>query len=89
MLYFGNSKMVTALQPKPISMDFGSPKRGRGGSCVEVIVQVCIGQKKKSNLAEISYLFFLQLRFDQSYAANLLGHVFLNCWTIFKLGKGI
>ena len=28
---FGNSKMVTALQPKPISMDFGSPKRREGG----------------------------------------------------------
>ena len=28
---FGNSKMVTALQPKPISMDFGSSKGGRWG----------------------------------------------------------
>ena len=88
---FGNSKMVTALQPKPISMDFGSPTRGRGGggSCVEGMVQVWIVQKKKSKLAEISYLFYLLLRFDQSYAANELGHIFLNCLTIFRLGRGL
>ena len=28
---FGNSKMVTECEPKPISMNFGSPRRGRGG----------------------------------------------------------
>ena len=28
---FGNSKMVTECEPKPISMNFGSPKRGEGG----------------------------------------------------------
>ena len=85
---FGNSKMVTALQPKPISMDFGSPKRGEV-LCVEVMVQVWIGQKKKSNLAEISYLFFLQLRFDQSYAANLLRDIFLNFLPISRIGWSI
>ena len=29
---FGNSKMVTECEPKPISMNFGSPRRGEGGS---------------------------------------------------------
>ena len=28
---FSNSKMVTECQPKPISMNFGSPRRGEGG----------------------------------------------------------
>ena len=28
---FGNSKMVTECEPKPISMNFGSPRRGKGG----------------------------------------------------------
>ena len=28
---FGNSKMVTECEPKPISMNFGSPRRGGGG----------------------------------------------------------
>ena len=28
---FGNSKMVTECEPKPISMNFGSPRRGEGG----------------------------------------------------------
>ena len=27
---FGNSKMVTECEPKPISMNFGSPRRGEG-----------------------------------------------------------
>ena len=31
---FGNSKMVTECQPKPIPMDFGSPKEGEGGGGV-------------------------------------------------------
>ena len=60
---FGNSKMVTECEPKPISMNFGSPRRGRGGggsSCVEGIVQDLIGQKKKTILATIFYLFLLQ-----------------------------
>ena len=26
-----NSKMVTECEPKPISMNFGSPRRGEGG----------------------------------------------------------
>ena len=30
-LCFGNSKMVTECEPKPISMNFGSPRRGEGG----------------------------------------------------------
>ena len=59
---FGNSKMVTECEPKPISMNFGSPRRGprrvRGrGTCVEGMVQDWIGQKKKTILATISYLF--------------------------------
>ena len=47
---FGNSKMVTECEPKPISMNFSSPRRGRapGGSCVEGMVQDWIGQKKKT-----------------------------------------
>ena len=57
---FGNSKMVTECEPKPISMNFGSPRRGEGGSCVEGMVQDWIGQKKKTILATISYLFLLQ-----------------------------
>ena len=59
---FGNSKMVTECEPKPISMNFGSPRRGKGGrgSCVEGMVQDWIGQKKKPILATISYLFLLQ-----------------------------
>jgi len=58
----GNSKMVTECEPKPISMNFGSPRRGEGGggSCVEGMVQDCIGQKEKTILATISYLFLLQ-----------------------------
>ena len=28
---FGNSKMVTECEPKPISRNFGSPRRGEGG----------------------------------------------------------
>ena len=28
---FGNSKMVTECEAKPISMNFGSPRRGEGG----------------------------------------------------------
>ena len=31
LICFGNSKMVTECEPKPISMNFGSPRRGRGG----------------------------------------------------------
>ena len=58
---FGNSKMVTECEPKPISMNFGSPRRGEGGgSCVEGMVQDWIGQKKNTILATISYLFLLQ-----------------------------
>ena len=30
---FGNSKMVTECELKPISMNFGSPRRGRGFIC--------------------------------------------------------
>ena len=56
---FGNSKMVTECEPKPISMNFVFPRRG-GGSCVEGMVQDWIGQKKKTILATISYLFLLQ-----------------------------
>ena len=43
-----NSKMVTECEPKPISMNFDSPRRGEGGvgSCVEGMVQDWIGQKK-------------------------------------------
>jgi len=53
--------MVTECEPKPISMNFGSPRRGEGGgSCVEGMVQDWIGQKKKTILATISYLFLLQ-----------------------------
>ena len=60
---FGNSKMVTECEPKPISMNFGSPRKGEGeggGSCVEGMVQDWIGQNKKTILATISYLFLLQ-----------------------------
>ena len=59
---FGNSKMVTECELKPISMNFGSPRREEGGrgSCVEGMVQDWIGQKKKTILATISYLFLLQ-----------------------------
>ena len=54
---FSNSKMVTECDPKPISMNFGSPRRGRGrGSCVEGMVQDWIGQKKKTILATIAIL---------------------------------
>ena len=28
---FGNTKMATECEPKPISMNFGSPRRGEGG----------------------------------------------------------
>ena len=31
LICFGNSKMVTECEPKPISMNFGSPRRGKGG----------------------------------------------------------
>jgi len=44
---FGNSKLVTECEPKPIAMNFGSSRREEGGSsCVEGMVQDCIGQKK-------------------------------------------
>ena len=33
---FGNSKMVTECEPKPISMNFGSPRRGEGEGGVHV-----------------------------------------------------
>ena len=57
---FGNAKMVTECEPKPISMNFGDPRRVEGGSCVEDMVQDIdwIGQKKKTILATISYLFW-------------------------------
>ena len=46
--------MVTECEPKPISMNFGSPRRGEGGegSCVEgmAMLQDWIGQKKKTIL---------------------------------------
>ena len=86
---FGNSKMVTECEPKPISMNFGSPRRGEGGSCVEGMVQNWIGQKKKTILATISYLFLLQYRFDQSYATNLLWNIFPNFLPNFRLEGGI
>ena len=58
---FGNSKMVTECEPKPMSMNFGSPRRKRGrGICVKGMVQDWIGQKKKTILTTISYLFLLQ-----------------------------
>ena len=53
---FGNSKMVTECEPKPISMNFGSPRGG--GSCVEGMVQDWIGQKKKTILATIYPTYF-------------------------------
>ena len=59
---FGNSKMVRECKPKPISMNFGSSRRGERGSSVEVMVQDRIFQKKKTILATISYLFLLQLQ---------------------------
>ena len=56
--------MVTECEPKPISMNFGSPIARReeegGSSCVEGIVQDWIGHKKKTILATIAYLFLLQ-----------------------------
>ena len=83
---FGNSKMVTECEPKPISMNFGSPRRGEGGvNCVEGMVQDWIGQKKKTILATISYLFLLQKRFDQSCATNLLWNIFPNFLPNFRL----
>ena len=50
--------MMTECELKPISMDFGSLEEG--GLCVEGIVLDWIGQKKKTNLAAISYLFLPQ-----------------------------
>ena len=47
--------MVTECQLKPISMNFSSPRNGRG-FCVEGMVQDLIGQKKKTNLAAIYVL---------------------------------
>ena len=50
--------MVTTCQPKPISINFDSPRRGRGMHlCVEDMVQNWIGQKKMTILVTISYLF--------------------------------
>ena len=49
------NKMVTECQLKPISMNFSSPRNGRG-FCVEGMVQDLIGQKKKTNLAAIYVL---------------------------------
>ena len=40
--------MVTECEPKPISMNFGSPMGGKGGSCVKGMVQDWVGQKKKT-----------------------------------------
>ena len=59
---FDSLKMVTECEPRPILMKFGSPRRWerKGGSCVECMVQDWIGQKKKTSLATISYLFLLQ-----------------------------
>ena len=50
--------MVTECEPKAISMNFGSPRRGEGGagSCVEGMVQDWIGQKKKTILASNNIL---------------------------------
>ena len=89
---FGNSKMVTECEPKPISMNFCSPKRGEGGfiyACVEGMVQDWIGQKKMTILATISYLFLLQHRFERSYVANLLWNIFPNFLPNFRLKRGI
>ena len=36
--------------------EFGSPREGKGCSCVESMEQDSIGQKKKTNLAEIYVL---------------------------------
>ena len=56
---FGNSTMVTECQLKPFLMNFGFIRRGEGDSCVEIMVQDWIGQKKKTILATIFYLFLL------------------------------
>ena len=73
-LSFGNSKMVTECKLKPISMNFGFPRKR--ASCVGGKVQDWIGQKKKTILATISNLFLLQQKFDQSYATNRLCNIF-------------
>ena len=55
------------------------------GSCVEVMLQGWIGQKKKVNLVAMPYLFLLQQRFDQSYATNLLWNIYPNFLANFRL----
>ena len=59
---FGNSKMVTECEPKPISMNFGSPRRGEGGSCVEGMVQDWIGQEEKDNFSDNILLIFAAIK---------------------------
>ena len=49
--------MVTECKPKPISMNFGLPRRREGrGSCVEGMGKELISQIK-TNLATISFFF--------------------------------
>ena len=59
---FGNSKMVTECEPKPILMNFGSSRRGEGGSYVEGMVQDWIGQKKRQDLQKYILLIFAAIK---------------------------
>ena len=70
--------------------EFGSPREGKGCSCVESMVQDWIGQKKKTNLAVIYVLLILlQYSFAQNYPANLLWYIFLNFLPNVRLEEGI
>ena len=60
---FGNSKMVTECEPKPISMTFDSPRRERGGdSCVEGMAQDWIGPEAKDNFSNNILLIFAAIK---------------------------
>jgi len=49
--------MVTECEPKPISMNFGSPRREEGGSCVEGGVGLDWPEKKDNFSNNILLIF--------------------------------
>ena len=45
---FGNSKMMTECEPKPISMNFGSPRKGtRGGHMLKAWCRIGLARRKR------------------------------------------
>ena len=86
---FGNSKMVTKCEPKPISMNFGFPRRGEGGFMCGRHGAGLDWPEEKDNFSNNILLIFAAIRFQRSYVANLLWNIFPNFLPNFNLERGI